>query len=104
MSAWSNSMPLTTTICGRYFRNLAVLSKNALSYSSPSMTNGPPPTRPLACRSRATPPTRYPASTPASFNAQAVMNEVVVLPCVPATTIGRRPRRNVSRTSSGSEQ
>ena len=104
MSAWSNSMPLTTTMSGRYFRNLAVLSKNALSYSSPSITNGPPPTRPLAGRSFDTPPTRNPASTPASFSAQAVMNDVVVLPCVPAMTIGRRPRRNLSRTSSGSEQ
>ena len=27
---------------GRYFRNFAVLSKNALSYSSPSMTNSRP--------------------------------------------------------------
>ena len=31
MSAWSNSIPLTTTICGMYLRNFAVLSKNALS-------------------------------------------------------------------------
>jgi hypothetical protein len=31
---------------GRYFRNLAVLSKKALSYSSPSMTKSRPlPTR-----------------------------------------------------------
>jgi hypothetical protein len=46
MSAWSNSMLLTTAMSGRYFRNFAVLSKNALSYSSPSMTNSrPPPTR-----------------------------------------------------------
>ena len=46
MSAWSNSMLLMTAMSGRYFRNFAVLSKNALSYSSPSMTKSrPPPTR-----------------------------------------------------------
>ncbi len=39
---WTNSMLLMTAMSGRYFKNLAVLSKNALSYSSPSMTNGAP--------------------------------------------------------------
>ena len=99
-------MALTTTISGRYLRNFAVLSKNALSYSSPSMTKGPPPAprRPLVPKSRETPPMRKPGSAPVSASAQAVMNDVVVLPCVPATTIGRAFQRNSSRTISGSEQ
>ena len=42
MSAWSNSTLLMTAMSGRYFRNFAVLSKYALSYSSPSMTKSRP--------------------------------------------------------------
>ena len=52
MSAWSNSTLLTTAMSGRYFRNFAVLSKNALSYSSPSMTKSRPLPDPVARRRR----------------------------------------------------
>jgi hypothetical protein len=50
------------------------------------------------------PPTSTLGSRPAAVSSQPTSDVVVVLPCVPATTIERDAHRNCSRTSSGSEQ
>jgi hypothetical protein len=50
------------------------------------------------------PPTSTLGSRPADVSSQPTMEVVVVLPCVPATTMDRAAHRNWSRTSSGSEQ
>ena len=85
--------------------NLLRLSKKAESYSSPSMTKGPPftPGWALSGRSRGTPPTSQPGSAPAARRRTAAMQVVVVLPWVPATTRLARSRSRRVRSSSGSE-
>ena len=90
---------------GRYFRNFAVLSKKALSYSSPSITNSRPcPNRQLEPKLPVTPPMRKLGSRPPSVSSHAASDAVVVLPWVPATTMDRRSQSHVSRTVSGSER
>jgi hypothetical protein len=79
---------------GRYFRNFAVLSKNALSYSSPSMTNSrPPPMRKLPSKFSAMPPMNTLGSAPPWVNSHPVNDVVVVLPWVPAITTERAAQR-----------
>jgi len=68
--------------------NFGPLSKNAVSYSSPSITNaGPFPIRHERGKLCGRPPMRNPGSFPAWSSVHASIAVVVVLPCVPATTI-----------------
>ncbi len=94
-----------TTMSGRYFRNLADLSKNALSYSSPSMTKSrPDPSRKLPSKFAAIPPISTVGSMPPAVSSHPARAVVVVLPCVPAMTMDRACHRKCSRMASGSER
>jgi len=62
------------------------------SYSSASMTrSGPCPARALAPHCVTMPPTIALGSCPSASSMTAIMAEVVVLPCVPATATARDP-------------
>jgi hypothetical protein len=68
------------------------LSKNALSYSSASITkNGVSVMRAETPKFSGTPPIRKPGRNPACSSIQASIALVVVLPCVPATPSTHRP-------------
>jgi len=54
----------------------------------------PPPEPKDRSKFFSTPPTRNDGSRPADVSVHAMSPAVVVLPCVPATTIGCRPSRN----------
>jgi hypothetical protein len=84
--------------------NFGPLSKNAVSYSSPSRTNGEPvPSRYEFAKFLGSPPMRNPGASPAWSRTQASIEVVVVFPCVPATTIECRPGRNRSSIARGIE-
>ena len=77
----------STAVRGRYQTNLERLSKKAVSYSSASITKkrrlGERAPRRRSCAR--TPPMRKPGSSPAASRIHASIEEVVLLPCVPAT-------------------
>jgi len=83
---------------------LARLSKNAVSYSSASITkNGFSPSRALTPKSSAMPPIRKPGVRPANSRIQASRLVVVVLPCVPATASTQRSASTSRASHSGPE-
>ena len=85
--------------------NLLLLSKNAVSYSSPSrMNQGESVNRAPCPRLDGMPPIRKEGLRPACSNTQASREVVVVLPWVPATTRECFPRMKHSLRSSGSAQ
>ncbi len=86
MSAWSYSRFPSTAVRGRYHTNLERLSKNAVSYSSASITKKCPAlSRAEMPKLRGMPPIRNPGSRPLSSRIHASIDEVVLLPWVPAT-------------------
>ncbi|EKD72974.1 MAG: hypothetical protein ACD_45C00488G0001 [uncultured bacterium] len=71
--------------------NLERLSKNALSYSSASMTKkGSRPILAETPKFSGMPPIKKPGCNPAHSNIQVSMLVVVVLPCVPETAKTQR--------------
>jgi len=81
-------MLVTTAISGRN-------SRNEPSDSSLSATNqGPSPLRALLPVSMRSPPTATLGSSPAASSTRATIAVVVVLPCVPAMAMPRRPSIN----------
>src|SRR3989338_7082842 len=73
---------------GRECQNFGPLSKNAVSYSSPSKTTYfPLPSLKVELMFLMKPPTNILGSNPAVSRIQATIAVVVVLPCVPAITI-----------------
>ena len=100
-------MLFTTAMSGKYFRNFAVLSKKALSYSSPFDDELAPAAEPIAravvAEVAGDAAEQHARVGSAAVNTQPVSAVVVVLPCVPAMTIDRAPHRKCSRTASGSD-
>ena len=94
-----------TAMSGRYFRNFAVLSKNALSYSSPFDDEVAAGAEPVAAVEVDRDAADQHASdrAPPAVSSHPVSAVVVVLPCVPAMTIERAFQRKCSRMASGSD-
>ncbi len=80
------------------------MSKKAVSYSSPSTTNSAPfPSRHDWRKFSGTPPIKKDGSRPASVKTCARIDEVVVLPWVPATTTECLPSRKSFPNNDGND-
>ncbi len=89
---------------GRYQTNFERLSKKAVSYSSASITkNGESVRSAETWKFRGTPPMRKPGLRPALARIQASIDDVVVLPCVPATASTHLPGSTCSASHCGPE-
>ena len=104
MSAWSYSRFASTAVRGRYQTNFERLSKNAVSYSSASITKkGEGVARAVTPKLRATPPMRNPGSRPPCSRIHASIEAVVLLPWVPATASTHLSMRTCSASHCGPE-